>query len=1096
MGSMRVQGIFCLCVALAAAAIGEAAGAASHEFERLSLREGLSQSIIEGIAQDKKGFLWFVTEDGLNRFDGYKFQVIRNKAGSANSLSHNELKSILEDRSGTLWIGTFEGGLNRYDPSTATFTRYRNDPADAGSLSANTVRSLLEDRSGTVWIGTQGGGLDEFDPRTQKFIHHRTAQGAAGTLTNDVRVLLQDSSGTLWAGTNGGGLCRYDLRTRTFTSLRHSPSDPDSLSSDSVTALLEDSDQNLWIGTTGGGLDRLDRTTGRFTHTPLARAGDLGPVGNSIRALLQDHEGQLWIGTDGGGLFRLDPKTGVLSHSWHDPSDPRSISADKVLCLFQDRSRVLWVGTYGGGLNKVDIARKRFQHVRNEPGNPNSLSHNIVWSILEDKDGAVWVGTDSGGLNRWDRRAGTFRHFRHDPANPSSLAADAVRVVFGDRIGILWLGTHGAGLDRLDPASGRITHYRHDPADPASLSHDELRAVYEDRAGNLWIGTLGGGLDRLDRETGRFLHYRHDPANPRSLSNDFVRAILEDSSGTYWIGTQGGGLNRFDPATGDFKAFRADPNDPQSLSNDYVFALYEDSKRSLWIATYGGGLNRLDRPSGRFERFTEKDGLASSSVYGILEDEAGRLWLSTNNGLSCFDPKAKSFKSYDARDGLQSNEFNGGSFYRSPSGEMFFGGINGFNVFLPSQILVNPDAPPVVITDLQLFNKSVAAGESVDGRVLLTRPIEYTDRLQLSYRENVVTFEFAALHFAAPEKNRYSYRLEGFGEAWILARADRRSATFTGLSPGSYLFRVKGANADGVWNETGAAIRLVILPPVWATWWFRLLAGLSATALLYVAVRHRVHNERLRAALKAAHDAQMALLPQEAPKIDGFDIAGVCLPAAEVGGDFFDYIPLDGDRFPLAIAVGDVSGKGTRAAMAAAVSSGMVNAHAGSAVSPATIMTRLNGTIRHKVQKQMFTALCLTSLEARGRGISFVNAGLCEPLMKKGNEVTYLASEGPTFPLGSLAGTQYQSRNVPLSPGDVVVLYTDGVPEAPGPDGEPWGYDALAAFLSALRTSGLSAAAIAEALIQEVRRVSRHEDQRDDIAVVIVKVVEPADPQG
>ncbi|MCC6131840.1 MAG: SpoIIE family protein phosphatase [Acidobacteria bacterium] len=1085
---MRKLGVFFLCAVLSAVSLG-ARAASPLEFERLSLREGLSQSTIDRITQDRKGFLWFVTEDGLNRFDGYRFQVFRSQAGNPNSLSHNELKAIHEDREGILWIGTFEGGLNRYDPSTALFTRFRHDPSDPTSLSANIVRAILEDRTGTLWVGTQGGGLDELDRKTGKFQHHRANPADEGSLPHDdVRALFEDRSGTLWIGTNGGGICRLDREKRVFVKVPVESRSPNLLAENSIATLLEDRAGILWAGTFGTGLLRLERGSGRFLPAPLPgdQNGDLART--SIRALVEDDDGRLWIGTDGMGLLCHDPRDGTLTFARHDPADPASLSTDKVLSLFLDRSKVLWAGTYGGGLNKTDTARKRFFLIRNEVGNPNSLSHNLVWSILEDPDGTIWIGTDSGGLNRWDRKKGTFLHYRHDPRNSASLASDAVRVVYRDAAGVLWLATHGGGLDSLDPATGQITHRRHDPSDPFSLSHDELRAVREDRNGNLWIGTLGGGLERLDRKTGRFTHHRHDPKNPQSISNDFVRAILEDASGTLWIGTQGGGLNRLDPKTGVFQAFRADPGNPESLSNDYVFALHLSRGGDLWVATYGGGVCRLDSKTGRFARFTEKDGLANDAVYGILEDETGRLWLSTNKGLSCFDPKSRTFRNYDVRDGLQSNEFNGGSYFRSKSGEMFFGGINGLNAFYPSRIASNQEPPPVVITDLQLFNRSVAPGETVRGRRVLERPIEYTGRLELGYQESVVTFEFAALHYTAPEKNRYSYRLEGFSDSWILARGDRRSATFTGLAPGDYTFRVKGANADGVWNETGAAIRLRILPPVWRTWWFQLTGIILLWGVTYAAVKRRIQNERARAALKAAHDAQMALLPHEAPKVPGFEIAGLCIPAFEVGGDFFDYIQSDADDGSLTIAVGDVAGKGTRAAMAAALSNGMVNARAGSTEGLGSVLTLLNTTLRRKVQRPMFTALCLASLDSRNRSLEFVNAGLCEPLLKRGRHAEFLTCDGPSFPLGTVAGTEYSSRCLTLAAGDVVVFYTDGVPEARKANGEPWGYEALASFVAGLATEGLAAREIAESIVKEAGRAASGHDQSDDIALVIVKV--------
>jgi ligand-binding sensor domain-containing protein len=1061
---------------------------ASPDFERISLQQGLSQSVIEAIVQDRKGFLWFGTEDGLNRYDGYGFTVYRYQANNPRSLVYNEIKALHEDRSGVVWIGTFEGGLSRFDPAIEAFIGYRNDPSDPASLAANTVRSVLEDRGGNLWIGTQGGGLDRLDRATGKFTHHRHDPGNPSSLPHDdVRAILEDQGGVLWIGTYGGGLARYDREKGTFTRFRANPADPGSLSHELVTALLEDRSGNLWIGTYGRGLNALDRTTGRFHHHRAAGAGTLSS--DLIRALFEGSSGTLWIATDGGGLARLDPGTGAVESFRNDPLNPLSLSTDRVWSLLEDSSGILWIGTYGGGLNKLNVKGKRFQHFRNEPGNRNSINHNIVWSIREDRDGVLWIGTDAGGLNRFDRRTGEFHFFRHDPRNPRSLSHDAVRVVFFDRNGVLWLGTNGGGLNRFDRATGTFQRFRHDPAEPGSLSHDELRTIFEDRAGNIWVGTYGGGLDRLDRQTGRFRHYRHDPANPQSLSSDYIRCVYEDSDGVLWIGTHGGGMNRFDPATGIFTTFRVNPADPASLSSDFVFDIHEDRAGVLWLATFGGGLDRFDRKTGRFTRYREADGLASDSTYGLLEDETGRLWISTTRGLSCFNPGTSSFHNYDTRDGLQSNEFNGGSLFRSSRGEMFFGGINGFNAFSPAEIVLNTQPPTVALTDLMLFNRSVRVGERVRGRVILERPLAYTEALTLSWRDDVIAVEFAALHYAAPEKNQYAYMLEGFSRAWIPARADRRVATFTGLPPGRYVLRVKATNADGIWNEEGVALTITITPPVWATWWFRLAVAALLSGLAVVAFRRRLRNVRLAGALKAAHDAQMALLPQGDPRVPGFEVTGTCLPTYEVGGDFFDYLRPDGEESALWIAVGDVSGKGMRAAMTAAMSSGMVRAHAGERVALSDVVTAVSRALHGKLERHMFTALCLASLDGRTRELTLVNAGLCEPLRKSGGATEFLESLAPSFPLGAFPATAYRSRTVTLRPGDVVVFYTDGVPEARDRHGAQFGYEALAALMRRLDTDALSVREICEAIVREVGRFSGGRRLEDDVALVVVKAV-------
>jgi serine phosphatase RsbU (regulator of sigma subunit)/streptogramin lyase len=667
--------------------------------------------------------------------------------------------------------------------------------------------------------------------------------------------------------------------------------------------------------------------------------------------------------------------------------------------------------------------------------------------------------------------------------------------VTGDRDGALWIATNGGGVDRLDPRTGRFTHYRHDPGNPDSLAHDELRSVSQDRSGALWFGTFGGGLDRFDPATGTFTHHRHDPNDPTSISHDFIRFVFEDREGMLWVGTQGGGLNRLDPATGAFTRFRHDPDDAATIATDHVFAVHEAADGTLWFGLFGGGISRFERETGVFHRYRAEDGLAADSVYAILGDAEGRLWISTTKGLSVFDPKTETFRTYDIRDGLQSNEFNGGAAYRSPRGEMFFGGINGFNAFFPEEIGSNREVPALVITDLQLFNRSVAAGEVVGGRVLLEKPITYTGDVELSYRDNVFSIEFAALHYSAPGKNRYLYRMAGFSEAWIPVGADRRYATFTGLAAGEYLFSVRGANSDGVWSDEPVSLRIVITPPFWATWWFRLLAAALLAAAAAVVVRSRLRSVRMKTELTAAHDAQMAIMPQTKPEVPGFDVCGVCIPASEVGGDFFDYFWLEGEPRKLCVAVGDVAGTAMAAAMNAVMSDGMVVAAARHAGTVEDIMRGLNAALYGKIRPRMFTALCLVVLDPESGTLTFSNAGLCEPLHKAADEVRYLESPGARVPLGVIRDAAYEARTLSLAPGDVVVLFTDGVPEARSPSGELYGYDAPRDLLARLDTTGVGAAAIMDAIVTGVHRSCGGGRLSDDLAVVVIKATGDPAPQ-
>ena len=782
-------------------------------FGRVSLEQGLSQSAVNCIFQDGRGFMWFGTEDGLNRYDGHTFTVFKNDPEDPTSLAHNFVWSILEDRNGVLWVGTDGGGLSRLDRSQRSFTHFMNDPDDPGSLAHDRVRVVFEDRDGVLWVGTDGGGLNRFDAETGTFKRFLNDPVEPDSLAHDrVRTVYQGRDGALWIGTYGGGLDRLDPDSATFTHYRHDPDDPGSLSGDRIYSTYEDRDGALWVGTYGSGLNRLDPGSGEFTRFRHDPDDPDSLAADRVRALYQDGAGVLWIGTD-GGLHEMRRDGRGFARYRNDPADPQSLSNNKVMALYRDRGGVLWVGTKAGGLNKWNATTGSFTHFKKDPSAPSTLSSPAVTSIREDIDGILWLGTFGGGLNRLDRTTGTYTHYRHDPGNPSGIADDRVMSLAIDRDGVLWLGTYEAGLERFDPATGVFTHFPSDPDDPTRLSRSGVMSLLEDRNGVLWVGTYEGGLNRFDRESGKFTRYLHDAADARSLSNNRVTSLHEDARGDLWVGTDGGGLNRFDRERGTFTRFLHEDGNIESLSSDVVWSIHEDARGALWIGTQGGGINRWeagDRAGGRpvFRRYLERDGLPNAFVYGILSDENGRIWMSTNKGLARLDPRTSLVRTFDTTHGLQSNEFNFGAYYRSPGGEMFFGGINGLNAFFPEAIRENAHAPPVLLTNFLKFNQ----------RVQLDRPLSETDEIVLKYSDYVVSFEFAALDFTAPEKNRYAYKLEGFDEDWIELDNMRR-ATYTNLDAGEYVLKVKAANNDGVWNEQGATLPVRVLPPPWQTWW-------------------------------------------------------------------------------------------------------------------------------------------------------------------------------------------------------------------------------------------------------------------------------------
>jgi ligand-binding sensor domain-containing protein/signal transduction histidine kinase len=781
-------------------------------FEHLSVEHGLSQNTVLCLLQDRKGFLWIGTGEGLNRYDGYTFKVYQYDAQDPASLSHNVIYTLYEDSLGNLWIGT-GGGLSLFDRGSEHFVRYQNHPDDPASLGHDVVRAIYEDQAGRLWIGTGGGGLNRFDRERAQFIRYQEDPGNPQSLShNIVSSIIEDDAGQLWIGTGGGGVNRFHPETGQWI---HDQADPEvagSLSHNVITTMYKDRAGTLWLGTPTG-LHCYDPAADRFERYQATPDVPGSLSHNHILSLAEDRSGTLWIGTYGGGLNRFDPEQNIFFHYRSVPDVPHSLSQNDILAIYEDRSEVLWIGT-GGGLNKYDPGKTRFAHYQADPNNPDSLSHNEVSAFYEDLSGKLWIGT-SGGLNYFNPESETFEHYFHDPGDSESVSSNMIFSIYADHQGVLWLGTYGGGLNRFDPETKRFRHYQTDSNDPQSLSHDIVWPIYEDRSGTFWVGTWGGGLNVFDRETETFTRYQYDPQDSESLSHNRVATIYEDHRGNLWIGTDGG-LNLFRPEHGRFQRYQHDADSLDSLSHNRVLCLHEDRTGVLWVGT-AGGLNRFDREAHAFHRYTEKDGLPNDVIAGILEDEQGRLWLSTGKGLSRFHPDTEQFTNYTVRDGLQGYEFHAGAYWQARDGRMFLGGVNGFNAFYPDLITENPHVPPLALTDFRLLNTSVVPAEEGSP---LQRSLAETEEIVLSYTQNVFSFEFAALDYRIPEKNQYACKMEGFNKEWM-ELGTKRFVTYTNLDPGKYVFRVKGSNNDGIWNETGIAIRLTIIPPFWKTAWFQ-----------------------------------------------------------------------------------------------------------------------------------------------------------------------------------------------------------------------------------------------------------------------------------
>ena len=800
-------------------------------FEHLGLADGLSQSVIHAVTQDHFGFLWVGTEDGLNRYDGYSFRTYRPDTENPNSINDRWITSLLEDSHGYLWIGTRLGGLNRYDPTTDSFTHYLNDLENPNSLSSDHVNTLLEDSHGNLWIGTENG-LNRFDFRTGLFQHFRNKPNDANSISsNNITAIFEDNEGTLWIGTEGGGLNIYDPSTFTFRAYKQITRDDSSISNNHVTAIEQDNDGYLWVAT-GHGLNRLDIDTGLFTRYMHGGTNSATLSSNSVFALELDHAGYLWIGTD-NGLDRLDVESHTFVRHQHNPGNASSLSTDSILTIYEDEGRVLWIGTYGGGLNKYNRAQSKFTYYHYEPGNPNTLSANIVFPIYVDRLGIVWIGTYDGGLDRFNPRTGLFTQYRNESGNPDSLLSDEVYSIYKDSTSTLWVGT-SMGLSRLNPGHTKFVNYRPDSQNPTSLAGQPVYTIFEDHLGYLWFGTESG-LSLFEPTTETFISFKNEPDNPTSLSSSNVTTLFEDENKNLWVGTFDKGLNRLDSESESFTHYLHNPKDPNSISNNSIMALYQDSRGILWVATAGGGLNRYNPETDSFSHYTEKHGLPNNVVYGILEDEDGFLWLSTNFGLSRFDPETETFRNYTASDGLQSNEFNMYAFAKAHNNTMYFGGVNGLTVFKPADVINSTYLPPVILTSFSQEGKSEPE---------LPQP-ELMSQVTLAWPNNNFSFEFSSLSYAQPDRNQYAYMLENFDKEWNYI-GNNREGRYTNLPGGTYILHLRGSNNDGVWNESNQTVTVTVIPPFWDTWTFRTLVILSVFAFALVIYRLRVRSIQMQ----------------------------------------------------------------------------------------------------------------------------------------------------------------------------------------------------------------------------------------------------------
>ncbi len=1002
--------------------------AQDFSFSNLTSGHGLSEGVVNCVMQDKRGFMWFGTQDGLNCYDGYKVVV------------------------------------------------YKHHPADTNSISNNFVYSLFEDSKGIIWIGTNAGGVDAFNPVNGRFIHYRSNEDPNSLPSNSIHCIYEDSDGLMWFGTEEGA-CSFNRISRKFSRYQSTPSDSKSISNNNAWSITEDEKGMIWIGTNGGGLNSLDRKSGKF-HRFVDQFKDESTL--KIRDMSLDKEGVLWIATYGGGLLAFDTYKKIFLAKYDNETKG---AADGMICIEQQSQDRFWIGTYGGGIKIFDKKSKKFVGTILHDKTASGLVNNNIKCIYVDRLGDVWIGTEAG-ISTWFHDINKFKVYRSGKDELNGMKSNTVMALMKDAEGEVWIGTSGGGLSSLNRTTGKYQHY----PQLSTATNNSVLALCQSSDGLIWVGTWGGWLNSYDKKTKKVQKYRikhgltegnilnvvedvrgtlwvgsygdgifaYDPSANKfigynkdaGLNNGTIFCIHPTKSGKLWLGTEGGGIMLFDPLKKKVvKSYERDSRDKNSLSSNLVNCIYEDPQGNVWIGT-AEGLNRLDA-SGNFTVWYEKDGLPNDYIYSILPDKNGNLWITTNKGLSKFDPSLKNeegsaFRNYNAHDGLQGLEFDQGAYFLAPDGEIFIGGVNGFNSFFPDQIKDNPHVPPVYITSFKLFGKE----EQLDS------VISYKKYIKLNWRQNFFAFEFAGLDFQMPSKNKYQYMLEGVNEDWVPV-TDQRFASYPQLPGGDYIFKVRASNNDGIWNKQGAELHIYIVPPFWKTTWFYTLCVIAVLAGILAFVQYRTYtfkkenklleskvhertkeleqkNKDITSSIEYAKRIQEAILPSQELIFSHFPEAFIFYqPKDIVSGDFYWFAEKNGRKI---IAMVDCTGHGVPGAFMSMIGHNLLNqiVQEKNVVKPAEILIHLHQGVQ-KALKQGSTLsadgmdVSICSVDKHNQEIQY--AGAFRPLYIVDTEKGLQRIEPDKYPIGGAVldlSRNFTNKILPVKKGSTFYMFSDG----------------------------------------------------------------------
>jgi len=835
-----------------------------YQLTRIDITQGLSSNQVNCILKDSRGFMWFGTMSGLNRYDGYSFKVFHQALSDSTTLSDNFISGLMEGPDGLLWI-TNRNGQNIYHPDKGNFQQDIRPVLRQYGIPGDSVGQIMKDKAGMYWFVMPKNGLFGYTPAA----HKATKINFKATENTPLSSIAEDSAGNIWILHADGLLQKMDGRSHAIVYQVQMP-EQDGRSKQQDYQMMADRDGDLWIfsNTDIQGIYYYNQRNATFTHYNQ-NTGAIRLNTNIVRGVVQDNQGLIWIGTDHGGLNIIDKQKQSIQYILNNSENPKSLSQNSINALYRDNSGIIWIGTYKKGICYYHENIVKFPLYQHQVFAANSLPYDDVNRFAEDAKGNLWIGTNGGGLIYFDRQHNIFKQYLHEAGNPNTPSGNVIVSLWIDRAQKLWIGSYFGGLDCFD--GSRFIHYKNDPADPNSLSDNSVWEIFEDSQQRLWVGTLGGGLNILDRATGKFQRFNNRVSNTmRSL---YIASILEDRTGNIWIGTADG-MDAMNKA-GKFTHYDTADKQPDGLSNKNVLCMFEDSRGLIWIGTREG-LNLYDPATKKIRILRKEDGLPDNTVLNILEDKNKTLWMSTANGISNLSIQGQSakytfhFKNYDESDGLQGREFNENAALKTSKGELIFGGGNGFNLFYPHSIAINQSIPPIVLTDFQIFNKSMSPGETINGRILLQQSITQTQKITLKYRENVFSISFAALNYFHPEKNQYAYMLEGFNNEWLTADGNLRKATYTNLDPGEYTFRVKASNNDGVWTPAPLELHITILPPFWRTPLAFMLYALFIIGALILARRIVLERERLRARIEQEKQEAQRIHELDALKIRFF----------------------------------------------------------------------------------------------------------------------------------------------------------------------------------------------------------------------------------